>query len=976
MIPKAKFLLLFFIAGLIAQFAFSSYVKANHGLIWTKYIGGKGNDELHSSIYTTDNCLLLVGESNSFTDNDYDIYVAKVDLNGNLLWNITHSDPVLSEDDAAYQAIETRDGYIITGKITSLEGIGDDVLVLKLDKNGNKLWSKNIGGNSWDWGNDLIQLPDNTILILATTQDFFRSPYDPWLINIDSSGNELWKKRFKYPDDQYPTTILTDSNQDLLILGTTSSTTGSKSNIFLLKTDSSGHEIWYKEYGGPEKETASKIVPYGNDFLITGTTNSYGAGRNDAYIIKIDANGNIQWEKTVGSPSDESSENIGVNSGTIIITSNTFKNSGNSQDQYLITLNSNGDTIFNQTYGTTVYEKAINTHPINQNTYYITGNKGTNNKDISITKINLETHRLRIDSTVGNTYGAGNYYLGATPVFGVPEEIVYEGNHIRYLFKGWTSANNGGYNGQNNPAQITIQNDVTQIATWQKQYYVKINSPNGSTTSVSSGWFNEGDHVTIHASIEDGFTFNEWEGLGPGSYTGTNQKADLTILGPITQTLILGNVSRYHLELISEYSETIGSGEYYEGTWVDFDITQKEFYLDNSTRYVFERWTSSSENGYNGIEPANEIILMNDITEQAVWKKQYYVNISSNIPNADFFETGWYDEGSELRLFCDPDEGYKFTGWQGEGIGSYSGSESTFSLTLEAPICEKANITEANSYVLRILSEYGDVPESTLYYEDTKVNLSIKSEIIYLSNNTRVRFVGWRTYSEEGYTGDKNGVNMQITSDIVEEAVWIKQYYISSSDSSLNSWVDENTVLELPHNTTGIIIPVSKVYKVGSSVIKDSIVVSDAVVIQVSTRRSYLNVLFLAIFTIFSGSIYQYRKYKIKLDAKKNQIMNHVLLNASISLLDISTNYDLTFSKANEVAAELGQNENIFYDFQSLTLFTHNGMAMMIENTLRDFGAIELNRLAQIMGIKDDLLYSIVQSDENIIIENNIVKLI
>lgn len=976
MIPKAKILLLFFTAGLIAHFAFSSYVKANQGLIWTKYIGGKGNDELYSSIYTTDNCLLLVGESNSFTDDDYDVYVAKVDLNGNLLWNITHSDPALSEDDAAYKAIETHDGYIITGKITSVNGIGDDVLILKLDKNGNKQWSKNIGGNSWDWGNDLIQLPDNTILILATTQDFFRSPYDPWLINIDSNGNELWKKRFKYPDDQYPTTILTDSNQDLLILGTTSSITSSNSNIFLLKTDSSGHEIWNKEYGGPEKETASKIVPYGNDFLITGTTNSYGAGRNDAYIIKIDANGNIQWEKTVGSPSDESSENIGVNSETIIVTSNTFKNSGNSQDQYLITLNSNGDIIFNQTYGTTVYEKAINIHPINQNTYYITGNKGTNNKDFSITKIDLETHRLRIESTVGNPYGAGNYYMEATPIFGVPEETVYEGKYTRYLFKGWTSVNNGGYNGPNNPAQITIRNDVTQKATWQKQYYVKILSPNGSTTSVSSGWFNEGDHITIHTSIEDGFTFNEWEGLGPGSYTGINQKADLTILGPITQTLILENVPRYRLKLISEYSETIGSGEYYEGTWVDFDITQKEVYLDNSTRYVFERWISSSENGYNGIEPANEIKLMNDVTEQAVWKKQYYVNVSSNIPNADFFETGWYDEGSELRLFCNPDEGYKFTGWLGEGIGSYSGSESTFSLTLEAPIIEKATITEADSYVLRILSEYGDVPESTLYYEDTNVTLSIESEIIYLSNNTRVRFVGWRTHSEEGYTGDKNGVNVQITSDIIEEAVWVKQYHVSSSDSSFNRWVDENTVIELPLNTTGILIPVSKVYRVGSSVIEDSIVVSDAVVIQVLTHRSYLNVLFLATFAIISGSIYQYRNYQLELDAKKSQIMNHVLLNDSISLLDISSNYDLTFSKANEVAAELGQNEKIVYDFQSLTLFTHDGMAMMIENTLRDFGAIELSRLAQIMGVKDDLLYSIVQSDENIIIENNIIKLI
>ena len=510
MFPKLKekgvvFLLL---AALIAlNFIFSSYVAANDGLEWTRYIGGDGDDELHSSIYTSDNCLLLVGKSNSFTDDDFDVYIVKVNLNGNLLWNITHSDPALSEDDAAYQAIETSDGYIITGKISSLDGIGDDVLLLKLDKNGNKLWSKNIGWNSWDWGNDLIQLPDNSILVLATTQDFFGFPYDPWLLKFDSNGNELWKKRYKYPDHQYPTSVIRDSNQNLYILGTTSSTTNSNSSIFLIKTDYSGQEIWYKEYGGPERETASKIVPYNNGFLITGTTNSYGAGRNDVYVFKIDVNGNTLWEKTIGSSSDDYAENIIVTSGTIILTCNTFKNSGNSLDPYLVTLNQNGETTFNQTYGKKGYEKAIKTHPINQNTYYITGCKGTNNKDFSITKINLETHNLRVESTVGDPYGAGNYYLGATPSFGVPEETVYDGNHVRYLFTGWTSTSPGGYNGPNNPAKINIQNDITQTATWQKQFYVEIQTPIGSTTSVTSGWFNEEEQITIHTSIDDGFTF-------------------------------------------------------------------------------------------------------------------------------------------------------------------------------------------------------------------------------------------------------------------------------------------------------------------------------------------------------------------------------------------------------------------------------------------------------------------------------------
>jgi len=978
MFPRAKdrlgFLLLLAVS-LAVNFSFSSYVNASDGLEWIAYIGGNGDEILHSSIYTSDNCLLLVGESNSFTDGHYDVYIAKVSLTGDLLWNVTHSDPSLSEDDAAYQVIETSDGYLITGKICSVDGIGDDVLLLKLDKNGNKLWSKHYGGNAWDWGNDLLLELDNSILVAGTTQEFFSSPYDVYLLKFDSNGNQLWRKKHKISGNQYTSSIIKEANS-YFILGKTTDLTNANSNIFLLKTDSTGHEVWYKEYGGPEKETASQITRLGDDYLIVGTTNSYGAGRNDVFIVKIDANGNTLWEKTIGSHSDETAENIAINSGTIILTCNTFKNTGNSLDPYLITLNQNGETTFNQTYGTSVYEKAIKTHPINQNTYYITGYKGTNNKDFSITKINLETHRLRVESTVGDSYGSGDYYLGATPSFGVTEETVYEGNRVRYLFTGWNSTSNGGYNGPNNPAQITVQNDITQIVSWQKQYYVEIQTPNGSDTSVTSGWFNEGDQITIHISIDLEFIFNKWEGAGPGSYTGTNQRAELNILGPITQILILEDVPHYSLELYSEYSETIGSGDYFEGTWVEFNLTQKEVYQDSTTRYIFEKWSSPSENGYNGVDQVAEIKMTNDVIENAVWKKQYFANITSNLPNADMLKTGWYDSGSEIQLFCVPHEGYKFNGWQGEGIGSYSGSESTFVLTLEAPIIEKTKLSEADSFVLRVLSDYGDVPDSKLYYEDTNVTLDIEPEIIYLSNSTRVKFNGWRCHSEEGYTGNYNPVSFQIKGDTIQEAVWVKQYYVSSSDSTFNQWFDENTVLNLPLNTSGILIPMSNVYRIDSMTILDSIVVSGPLVIQVSWCRSYMNLVFITSFVVFSGSVFIYRNHQLELTAKKSQIMNDVMQKDSLSLLEISSNYDLSYSKANGLAIELGQYDGLMYDIQNMTLYTYEGIAKTVEELLRDLREIEISRLAQILGIKECLLHSILPLNENIIIEDKLIKLV
>jgi len=955
---------------------FSSCVQASEGIVWMKQYGGSGDDVLYSSIKTLDNCILLVGKSNSFTDTHYEIYVVKIDQNGELLWSKTYGDEVMEYDDAGYSAIETSDGYLITGKIVSEVGIGDDVFLLKIDHNGNKKWIKNYGGNAWDWGNDLLQNPDNSIIILGTTQDFAFSYYETLVIKTDANGNELWRRAYEDSGHLYPSSIIRTPDNNYLITGTATDGTNKYADVFVLKIDANGNSIWFKKYGGINRESGNKIIQTSDGYVVIGSTNSMGSGKYDIYLIKIDNNGNVMWETTIGSPEDDHGYHIQENSeGMLIATGGTFRDPSRSMDLYLAILSSEGNVTYEKTYGTEQYDCGIATHLFSENIYYITSNLGSRNHNFYVVKISLQPFELILQSQFGDTFGMGTYYFGSIPIFGVTEETVYVGTDIRYIFEGWESTQNGGYTGPNNPAQISIQNDVTQTAIWQKQYYVRVNVPAGSTASEASGWFNEGELVKIYPSIDYGLKFNKWEGEGLGSYTGNNLRAEITINGPITQTLVLDTIPIYQLDVHSEFSKTVGSGEYYEGSWVDFDINLKVVYLDNYTRYVFEKWSSYSENGYNGNDCPAKIRLLNDVTQDAVWKKQYYVNVSCNLPNVDIFESGWYDEGKEIQIFCEPYKGYKFSGWLGEGIGSYSGAEKTFSLFLESSIVERASITIADSYVLRIISEYGSVPESTLYYEDTNAILSIGTDIIYLSNNTRARFNGWKAHSNDGYTGDEKNVTITITSDIVEEAIWVKQYYVSSTDSSIELWKDEDTILELPLNTSGLLIPVSKVYKVGSSVIEESILIDRPTVIQVSTRRSYLNVIILAILTTTLGTFYQYRSHRLTLVAKKSEIMKDVLRNDSLSLIDIASVYDLSYTKANAIATELGKNEKIIYDLRSLTLYTNNGMAKSIKNTLYNFGEIEFSRLQKILEVKDDILYSVIQSDNQIIIENNRVKL-
>ena len=561
-----KTLFLLCICFFFSNLCFSSYVTGNTGLEWVKEYGGTGDDILYSSILTSDNCLLLVGESESFTQDDNDVYIVKVDINGNLLWNTTFGDELLDEDDAAYSVVETNDGYLITGKISTTEGIGDDVLLCKISRNGNLIWKKHYGGNAWDWGNDLAIGSDSNILIAATTQSFYGSPYNVYFLKCSSNGDLIFKRTLKQAKNQYTSSIIKVSNNQYLILGTTSDITNTESDLFLLSVDDDGNEVWYKEYTDFGKQKASKILRDGDDFLFIGTTDIGGFGRNDIQVTKVDQNGNIIWKKNFGSPYDDSGDNICTHSGSILVSGNTFKDQSESQNQYLLFLDSNGNLTFNQTYGTGQYDKAVNTHPIDPSNYIMTGyTKEGDQYAFSLTKISLTPYTLSLQTPVGSTYGSGEYYKGANPVFGVDEEIVYVDAHIRYLFTGWTSSDSGGYKGDNNPAQLTINNDVTQVANWQKQYYVEITTEGEGETNGISGWYNAGTVLTLGSIPIGENELIRWKGEGPGPYSGTNPEASIAVNGPIYQTVFFGIVPVWDVTIESDYGSVQGGGTYREG---------------------------------------------------------------------------------------------------------------------------------------------------------------------------------------------------------------------------------------------------------------------------------------------------------------------------------------------------------------------------------------------------------------------------
>jgi predicted secreted protein len=149
--------------------------------------GGAEDDWANAVIQTQDGGYLIVGKTESFGAGGYDVYVFKLDKNGNKQWEKTFGGEGW---DWANAVIQTQDGgYLIVGGTESFGAGGYDVYVFKLDKNGNKQWEKTFGGEGWDWANAVIQTQDGGYLIVGRTYSFGAGGSDAYIIFLDKSGN-------------------------------------------------------------------------------------------------------------------------------------------------------------------------------------------------------------------------------------------------------------------------------------------------------------------------------------------------------------------------------------------------------------------------------------------------------------------------------------------------------------------------------------------------------------------------------------------------------------------------------------------------------------------------------------------------------------------------------------------------------------------------------------------------------------------
>ncbi|WP_017732643.1 T9SS type A sorting domain-containing protein [Nafulsella turpanensis] len=305
-------------------------------LAWDKAYApsrGLGQGELTSVAATADGGYLL-GETTAFKAGFWTDYgIIKLDASGNQLWRKTYGGNQ-QEELSALVALPDG-GFLLAG--TSKSGIsgdkteenrsrrnypgfvymGPDYWVIRIDAEGNKLWDKTFGSSGNDYLIDAIPTADGGFLLGGhsfggATADKSAVERGTWVVRIDAYGNKLWDNAFNGSGSVTFTSFTEAADGSGFLLG--GSTLGGadsrgSSDYWVLHIDQQGEQVWERTFGGKGFERVGALAaPAEGGFLIGGSSTSGASGdksqenrgHNDFWVLRVDASGNILWEKTFG----------------------------------------------------------------------------------------------------------------------------------------------------------------------------------------------------------------------------------------------------------------------------------------------------------------------------------------------------------------------------------------------------------------------------------------------------------------------------------------------------------------------------------------------------------------------------------------------------------------------------------------------------------------------------------------------------
>lgn len=456
---------------------------------WQKSIGGSSKDIAEKIIITTDGGFVIIGssQSNNFdipsNVGQNDIFMCKVDRFGQIIWKKSYGG---IGDDLATGIVEIDNGFIVSG--TTIGGNNDffssyghtDIILLRLNQNGELIWKKNFGGSDNDYCKTIIKTNDDNLLLVGHSQsnDIDISGnignLDGLVLKIDVNGLIIWQKLFGGLSNDYFNSVAQTTDSGFVVVGTSNSSAWGNygmNDAWLIKINQNGLLEWQNHFGGTANDKFLSIVQLNDDkYVATGDTYSYdydaienhGVSLNrDCFVVKIANDGQKEWSKCFGGSSEDDGRSLVQSTdNNLVILCQIHSNDGDiypamngEADYWLIKLDSNGTILWKRAYGGSGHEVAKDIFQTSDNGFIfvgdsfsvdsgdITGNHGDD--DIWVAKLTAQENCypiLNLDKTIyqeNTTFQSSTIINSYSKIINLSSNIQYKAQKSITLTNGF-----------------------------------------------------------------------------------------------------------------------------------------------------------------------------------------------------------------------------------------------------------------------------------------------------------------------------------------------------------------------------------------------------------------------------------------------------------------------------------------------------------------------------------------------------------
>lgn len=291
-----------------------------------------------------DGTFVAVGrETTAFPMGPVSLVVARLDANGSIAWANKYA-----SDQAVMIPIvhDPGDGtLLLTGSRMALIANGSfDTWLLKLNTaTGAVMFNRTYGGPGHEMGTQVLRLADGGYLLvgIAAPSGDEDAVIGVLLLRLTADGAISWQRFYGGSGDDVGY-VIPAVDGGFLLSGTTESWGAGETDLWVVKLDNAGNVQWQKTYGGAKSERGGALLDGTGGYFLFGETASFGNGNADAWVVRLNSQGNITWQRAYGGPNDEAAVPVRLNDGSVLIEGITESYGGGGEDIILLKLDTNG----------------------------------------------------------------------------------------------------------------------------------------------------------------------------------------------------------------------------------------------------------------------------------------------------------------------------------------------------------------------------------------------------------------------------------------------------------------------------------------------------------------------------------------------------------------------------------------------------------------------------------------------------------